>query len=86
MLGEPWVKEWYTPFIGRFFDVPSHLLGKKHMVGGVVDKNSASVASHAIGAADYWRCKDHQERKISKRDEARQQNDAAPRTKKARGT
>lgn len=53
MLGEPWVREWYTPGVAKFFRIPEEEIGVHHVVGSVLDPNSAIVKTHAQGFADF---------------------------------
>lgn len=61
--GEPWVIEWYTDYIGEFFGVPGHLLGKRHIVGSVIDTSSSVPHTYKVGVASFWKRKNHQIKK-----------------------
>lgn len=65
--GEPWVREWYTEYIGEFFGVPDHLLGARHIVGSAIDTSSSVPLTYKDGAADFWRRRNHQKKKKEKR-------------------
>lgn len=62
VLGQEWVTTWYTPSIGRFFDIPPALLGKHHIVQGVLDM-STTVKSYIKGHAGYHKRQKKQQRK-----------------------
>ena len=84
--GEPWVKDWYTDFIGEFFGVPGHLLGTRHIVGSVIDTSSSVPHTYKVGVADFWRRRNHQIKKKEKRGSKRVANggEKNPPSKKAR--
>lgn len=54
-MGEPFVKEWYTPLFGKLFDVPAEMLGKYHITSSVIDPSGKPVKCHRQAQADYIR-------------------------------
>lgn len=76
VIGEPWVQEWYTRIVGKVFGVPADMLGVRHVVGSVLDANSATVRTHAFGVEDYWRRRKNQGYKRVARDKERTAKEA----------
>lgn len=71
VMGETWVREWYTPMIAKFFDIPDDLVGAHHVVGSELDTGSGPVKLHRDALTDYKRRKTHQKYKRARVSKAR---------------
>ena len=83
VVGEPWVRDWYTPFVADLFGIPSDMVGVRHAVSSVMDTTSAAVGEHRDAIAKYKVRKAKQEWKAQDRKKKRAAK-AVPTTKRSR--
>ena len=78
VIGEPWVKEWYSPIIGEFFGVPPNLLGVRHVVAGEVASESEcpAVESYEVGLQKFLARKKRERNKKLARERKKKDKEA----------
>lgn len=74
VIGEPYVQEWYTPFVKDLFGVPRNKVMEHHIVSSAYDPTSAAPIGHEVAAKKYrmrkkkleWKLQDRKKKRAMK--------------------